>query len=190
MTNDAPNKRFENAIAAIDAANAGDPTGSSLVYSQRMTEWLDRFEPNASEPLKLAARAQHLRRWEVPRNSFPMDRPGYLAWRKSLYGFHATAAAEIMRQVEYDEASIDRVGSLLRKEKLKLDPEMQTLEDVICLVFLENYFAEFRQDKDELKLLNILRRTWAKMSERGRDAALKLSLGPGELELISKALMG
>jgi hypothetical protein len=180
--------RFPRAIQRFDEANARDPHGKELLYAQRMTAWLDKLEPSASEPLKLAARCQHIRRWEIPRSSFPMDRPGYLKWRKTLYDFHADVAGQILKEIGYDAQTITRVQSLLRKEKLKLDPETQTLEDVICLVFLENYFSDFAREKDEAKLLNIIRRTWQKMSPRGREAAMGLKLTEADLQLIRKAL--
>jgi hypothetical protein len=153
-----------------------------------MTQWLDRLQPSASEPLRLAARCQHIRRWEIPRNSFPMDRVGYLRWRKTLYQFHADVASEILRQVGYDDATISRVQSLLKKEKLKADPEMQTLEDVICLVFLENYFSDFAAEHDEQKIINIIQRTWAKMSPQGQAAAMTLKYSSQDLALIQRAL--
>ena len=188
--------RFAAAIARFDAANARDPNVTivegmpqpkELVYARRMTDWLSRLEPNASEPVQLAARCQHLMRWSIPRDSYPMDRPGYLKWRTTLYDFHADRAAEILRDVGYDDATIARVRSLVRKEKIKADPEMQLLEDVICLVFLENYFAEFAADHDEEKLIRILRRTWAKMSPRGHEAALGLDLPERERKLVERA---
>jgi hypothetical protein len=195
----ASDSRFAAAIERFDAANARDPNvtlldGSpqpkELVYARRMTEWLERLEPNASEAVRLAARCQHLMRWSIPRESFPIDRAGYLAWRTTLYDFHADRAAHILRDVGYDEATIGRVRSLVRKEKLKADPEMQLLEDVICLVFLEHYFAEFvaEHEGDEEKLIRILRRTWSKMSPRGHEAALALQLPPRERALIERAL--
>ena len=153
-----------------------------------MTAWLKRLEPDASVPLQLAARGQHLMRWQIPRETFPKDRAGYIRWRTMLYDFHADRAAEVLREVGYDDPTIERVRSLIRKQNLKTDPEAQTLEDVICLVFLENYFADFARDHDEEKLIKILRKTWRKMSDRGHAAAMKLDLGPRELELISKAL--
>jgi len=185
---DVSGDKFRQAIERFDDANARDPMGRELPYAQRMTEWLEKLEPAASEALKLAARSQHIRRWEIPRSSFPMDRAGYLNWRKTLYEFHAEAAARILGEVGYDDATIARVGSLLRKEKLKLDPEMQTLEDVICLVFLENYFSDFAREKDEAKVVNILKRTWAKMSPRGREMALTLNLSASDAALIQKAI--
>jgi hypothetical protein len=183
-----PSTRFQLAIDRFDAANAQDPAGKELAYARQMTQWLERLEPNASEALRLAARSQHIRRWEIPRSSFPMDRAGYLKWRKTLYEFHATKAGQILRDVGYDDATIARVQSLLRKEKIKLDPEMQTLEDVICLVFLENYFTDFAREKDEEKLLNIIRRTWAKMSTKGHEMAMTIQYSPQDLTIIRKAL--
>jgi hypothetical protein len=180
--------RFDQAIKLFDEQNARDPNRKELVYAQRMTQWLDRLQPSASEPLRLAARCQHIRRWEIPRNSFPMDRVGYLRWRKTLYQFHADTASEILRQVGYDDATISRVQSLLKKEKLKADPEMQTLEDVICLVFLENYFSDFAAEHDEQKIINIIQRTWAKMSPQGQAAAMTLKYSSQDLALIQRAL--
>jgi hypothetical protein len=194
-----PDARFAAALDRFDATNARDPNVTivdgapqpkELVYARRMSEWLTRLAPNASESLQLAARAQHLMRWSVPRSQFPMDRPGYLKWRTTLYDFHADKAAQILREVGYDDVTIGRVRSLIRKQGIKTDPEMQLLEDVICLVFLENYFAEFAADHDEDKLIRILRRTWAKMSPRGHEAALGLDLPERERKLIDRALAG
>jgi hypothetical protein len=190
-------ERFAAAIDRFDAANARDPNVTivdgapqpkELVYARRMTDWLSRLEPNASEAVQLAARSQHLMRWSIPRESFPMDRPGYLKWRTTLYDFQAERAGEILREVGYDDETIGRVKSLVRKQGIKTDPEMQLLEDVICLVFLEHYFAEFAADHDEEKLIRILRRTWAKMSPRGHVVALGLELPERERALIERAL--
>jgi hypothetical protein len=194
-----PGARFKAAIQRFDAANARDPNVTllddtphpkELVYARRMTEWLSRLKPGASEPVRLAARCQHLMRWAIPRSDFPMDRAGYLKWRTTLYDFHADRAAEILREVGYDDATVERVRSLVRKQGIKSDPEMQLLEDVICLVFLEHYFADFVDEHagDEEKLIRILRRTWAKMSPRGHEAALGLELPERERTLIEKAL--
>jgi hypothetical protein len=119
-----------------------------------------------------------------------MDRIGYLKWRTTLYKFHADEAAGILRGVGYDEPTIARVASLVRKEQIKSDPDAQTLEDVICLVFLENYFAEFAAGHDEDKVINILRRTWKKMSERGRATALTLEIPAAAKRLVERALSG
>jgi Domain of unknown function (DUF4202) len=190
-------ERFNRAIRRFDAANAEDPhqevcDGVShpkeLLYAQRMTAWLDRFAPDASEALRLAARCQHIRRWTIPRDRYPMDRHGYLRWRTALAAFHAETAAEILREVGYEEAIISRVQSLLRKEKLKRDPEMQCLEDVICLVFLESYCADFASHQDAAKALSILRKTWEKMSPRGREVARTIDLPQEVHQLIQEAL--
>jgi hypothetical protein len=185
--------RFEWAIRAFDAANADDPRklggeAAEVLYARRMTEWLSRLYPEASEALQLAARSQHIRRWEIPRATYPMDRAGYHRWRTTLYSFHGDVAAKILKEAGYPEEMIARVRSLLKKEKLKANPEAQALEDVICLVFLENYFAEFAEQHDEEKIIGILRRTWKKMSTVGQKAALGLELPERARELVGKAL--
>lgn len=183
-------ERFVAAIAAIDAANARDPRQREVLYSERMTEWLGKLAPDASEPLRLAARAQHIQRWEIPRSRFPMDRIGYHRWRTQLYQFHADRAAEILSSVGYDNDAISRVSSLLKKEKLKIDSDAQLLEDVVCLVFLQYEFAEFLPKHSDEKIINILQRTWKKMSTRGHAAALSLasSLPAKAQQLIHRAL--
>ena len=192
-----PAHPFSLAVARIDAANAQDPNRTTvdgvpvpheLHYSRRMTEWLSRLDPGASEALRLAVRCQHLCRWMIPRSQYPMDRAGYHQWRTDLGRFHAEQAGNILRDVGYDEATVARVQSLVRKEGIKSDPETQTLEDVACLVFLEDEFAEFAPRHDEQKVVRILARTWGKMSPRGRAAALALDLGPPQRALIEKAL--
>jgi hypothetical protein len=180
--------RFNAAIERIDAANAQDPHGKELLYSQRMSAWLERVEPDAAEALRLAARAQHIRRWAIPRSDYPMDRIGYLKWRTTLYKFHADEVGGILREVGYDEETIARVAGLVRKEQIKSDPDAQTLEDVICLVFLENYFADFAAGHDEEKVINILRRTWRKMSRRGQQLALTLEIPAAARRLVERAL--
>ena len=181
-------QRFTAAIERFDALNGQDPKRKELIYAQRMTQWLDRLVPDAPVALRLAARAQHLMRWQIPRDSFAKDRAGYIRWRTKLYDFHADKAAEVLRDVGYDPATIERVRSLIRKQNIKSDPQMQLLEDVICLVFLENYFADFAKDHDEEKLVRILQKTWRKMSPRGHEAAMTIQLGDRERELIAKAL--
>ena len=189
--------RFEKAIAAIDAANADDPNRETwegtehpkeLIYARRMTDWLEKLAPDAPEHLKLAARAQHLRRWMKPRDAYPRDRKGYHLWRTELYGFHAEEAEKILREFGYDDQTVEQVRNLLLKKNIKTDPEMQLLEDVICLVFLEFYFADFAPHYDEEKVITILQRTWKKMSERGHAEALKLDLTPEAAALVKKAL--
>jgi len=192
-------QRFEQAISRLDAANAQDPNATQwqgqswppeLLYSMRMTHWLSHMEPGGSEPLKLAVRAQHLCRWMIPRAQFPMTRAGYHQWRTTLARFHADKAAETLREVGYDEPTIARVQSLIRKEKLKSDPEAQTLEDVACLVFLEIDYVDFAATHEPQKVMDILRKTWRKMSPRGHEAALELSekLQEAQRKLIEQAL--
>jgi hypothetical protein len=189
--------RIDRAIAGFDAANARDPNQITvdgvfkpreLVYSQRMTAWLTRLDPAAGEALQLAARAQHIRRWTRPRADYPMNRAGYHRWRTDVGRFHAETAGQIMHETGYDQAMIDRVGSLLRKEHLKTDAETQTLEDVICLVFLENYFADFASQHPREKVVEIVRKTWKKMSPRGQEAALKLPMSAEASGLVGEAL--
>ncbi|MEX0742645.1 MAG: DUF4202 domain-containing protein, partial [Phycisphaeraceae bacterium] len=168
----------------------GEPWPKELLYGHRMSRWLEVLRPDAPEPLRLAARAQHIRRWEVPRDSYPRDRKGYHQWRTRLYGYHADRTEEILAELGYDAAIIARVRDLLMKKRIKNDPDMQTLEDVICLVFLENYFADFAREHDEAKLMTILQRTWGKMSEQGHHAALRLDLPDEARALVEKALAG
>ena len=192
--------RFQKAIEKFDAANAQDPNqemsdGKSypkeLLYAQRMTAMLDRFAADASEAVQLAVRCQHICRWKSPRNAYPMDGVGYKQWRTDLYKFHGETAGAIMREVGYDDEMIGKVQALLRKEKLKVNPETQMLEDVVDLVFLQHYLADFvtkYSHYEEEKLLGILRKTWRKMSDNGHAAALKLDYTPEILAVIQKAL--
>ncbi len=190
--------RFTRTIAAFDQANANDPrqeqdengipVAYEVLYARRMSDALLRFCPQASEALQLAARSQHIERWLLPRDHYPMDRKGYLQWRSELKLRHAARAGEIMLAEGYDAAMCERVAALLKKEKLKSDEESQKLEDVICLVFLQYYFAEFAKVHDEAKLIDILQKTWRKMSEAGHQAALSLPLPDEQKTLIAKAL--
>lgn len=193
----APAGRYQAALAAFDAANAEDPRvvawegrsyPAEVLYAERMSRWLDRLRPDASEALRLAVRAQHIRRWEIPRAGYPKDRAGYLAWRTELKRFHARVAGGILAGLGYDEASVARVRSLVKKERLKQDEEAQALEDVACLVFLENYFADFSTQHEQAKVVDIVRKTWGKMSEAGRRAALALELPDAARALVEKAL--
>lgn len=178
--------RFETALGMIDAANAPHP--DEVLYGRRMRAWLEKLAPEAPEHLKLAARAQHVRRWEIPREKYPKGREGYLKWRTELYGFHADVAAGILKEAGYDAATIDRVRSLLMKKDLRRDPEMQLLEDVICLVFLEFTFADFSVKHEEEKIVTIVRKTWRKMGAKGREAALTLPMSPEARRLVERAL--
>jgi hypothetical protein len=189
--------RFRAAIESFDAANSEDPNlrvfqGQSfpqqLLYAERMTHWLQTLEPDAPETLQLAARSQHICRWMIPRSEYPMDRAGYYRWRTQLYGFHADKAGGILAQVGYDQATIARVQDLLRKRNLKSDPQMQALEDVACLVFLENDFVDLARRHDAAKMIDIIRKTWKKMSPRGRQAALAVPMADADRALLQQAL--
>ncbi|WP_234405821.1 DUF4202 domain-containing protein [Leeuwenhoekiella sp. MAR_2009_132] len=188
---------FNKVIAAIDALNAQDPNyvivdgeqfPKELLYSQRMTRQLERFENEASQELKIAARAQHICRWKSPREDYSMNRVGYLKWREDLKKMHAELTGTILKEFHYTETFIDRVQFLIKKKLIKKDLESQTLEDVICLVFLEFYFEDFAAKHEEEKVIDIVQKTWAKMSDKGHDTALTLPLSDTSLELINKAL--
>ncbi len=187
----------DQAFRLFDAANEADPHTEvwqgknypkELLYAIRMTEKLSDFAPEASEALQLAARCQHIRRWEIPRESYDMDREGYLRWRQDLKKFHARKAAEILEKAGYDEKAIEEVTFLLEKKQLKRNKDTQTLEDVICLVFLQYYLEPFAKEHSEDKLVEILRKTWRKMSAEGQQAAMRLPLSRRTLDLVSKAL--
>jgi hypothetical protein len=189
--------RFDDAIRRFDEANAedpnteligGQPMPKELIYGQRMSSRLAAFAPDSPESVQLAARAQHIRRWEVPRDSYPEGRAGYLKWRTDLYKRHGDIAGEIMGDVGYDADTIDRVQTLLRKRGLKTDPDVQLMEDVICLVFLEHYFHDFAQKHTEEKLIPIVQKTWKKMTDKAHEAALRLDYAPEDLAVIQKAL--
>jgi hypothetical protein len=181
-----PSERFRTAVERFDDANRPDP--ATLDYSRRMSAWLNRLEPDASEALRLAVRCRHLRRWTYPRDRFPMTRAGYHQWRTAAARGHAEEAGQILRDVGYDDATIARVQALVRKEGLKTDAETQTLEDVSCLAFLEEGFAEFAAKHDDRKVIGIVQRTWKKMSPRGQQAAMGLSLSDDAKRLIEQAL--
>lgn len=195
MTN--PDERLATAIASIDAANARDPNAievggqrepAELVYGRRMSDALSRIAPDASVHLKLAARGQHIERWTSPRKSYPEGRAGYLQWRQDLKAFHARRLGEIMQAAGYGDDDIARVGALVRKERLKRDPEAQTLEDVVCVVFLEHYVGEFMLKTDDDKLARILAKTWGKMSPQGHEHAQRLALPPRLLACLKQGL--
>lgn len=194
--------RFNAAIAAFDAANSADPNlerdgrlddPKELVYARRMSTMLQRFAPDAPEAVRLAVRCQHIRRWEIPRDRYPRTPEGYREWRNHLMDFHAEVAGRILEAVGYGTEAIEHVQGLVRKEHLKRDPDAQLVEDVVDLVFLQHYLERFVADHpeyDEAKLADILRKTWAKMSERGRAAALKLVKLPESLKPVVLRAVG
>ncbi len=168
---------LQTAVAAIDAANAADPTledgqPAALLYGHRMSAELTRLFPDASEPLMIAARGQHIERWRLPRQDYPDGKEGYLAWRREQARRHAARVAGIMRDAGYDAEAIASAERMLRKEGIKRDEDVQALEDVICFVFLRWYFAPFAAARDHAELLDIVRKTATKMSAAGRTRAL------------------
>ena len=187
--------RFDAVIAAIDDANARDPrtvdidggaVPVELLYGRRMSAALAAMTPDASELLQIAVRGQHIERWTSPRTSYPPGRAGYLKWRSDLKDFHADRLGEIMAAAGYASEEAARVGVLVRKERLRTEPEAQTLEDVACIVFLAHYLDEFlgKTDADDAKLAGILAKTWKKMSAHGHAHAGKLDLPPHVLALL------
>jgi hypothetical protein len=188
--------RFAEACRRFDQQNAEDPQMEAcegglrpreLVYAERLTRWVLKLAPNASEALRLAARCQHLRRWMIPRDQYPMTRAGYLEWRSTLKQFHADQGSAVLREVGYPESMVTRVRELNLKRNLASDPEMQVLEDALCLVFLQWQFGELARKTDEAKTVNALRKSWRKMSPAGRAEALKLSYDALEQRLIARA---
>jgi hypothetical protein len=185
--------RFNNTIASFDVINAKDPNllliegkehPKELVYAQRLSEMLARYAPDASETLKLATRAQHIQRWISPRSDYPMTKNGYMQWRANLKLHHAKIASEVMLENGYDEKAIQAVSTLLKKENLRTNADTQTLEDVIVLAFLEHdleAFVEKYKDYSEDKFLTILKKSYFKMSDKGRAAALSLITIPAHL---------
>ncbi len=179
-------ERFREAVELFDmihrqeseTCGSGDGECSDpLLYHKRLTYWVERLSEQPSEALLLAARCQHLRRKAIPRSQFPLGREGYRNWRSTLAEFHARKAAEILKRVGYPQGVIGRVEDLLLKKRLKLDPEVQLFEDAICLVFLELELPDFARKHDATKLVEILRKTWKKMSSNGQQLALKLVNG-------------
>lgn len=190
-------ERLQRVLERIDQRNSEDPTTErvegiarprELAYSQRLTDWVLRLDPNASEALRIAARGQHIQRWTIPRSRYDMDRRGYLRWRETLKTYHAQTVAALMREEGYSEAEAERVRFLILKKHLATDPDTQTLEDALCLVFLETQFKDLKQKTADEKMAEVLRKTWKKMSERGRAAALQLHLGEEVRAFLAKAV--
>ena len=185
--------KFEEAIRRFDEENARDPNQENgrpreLLYAERLTDWVLKLNPNASDVVRLAARSQHICRWQIPRSDYPMTRPGYLKWRTDLKKFHAQRAGEILHEVGYDDETIRRVQDLNLKKNFPADPESRLLEDALCLVFLEFQVTDLAAKTDDDKMVNALKKSWEKMTEQARAKALKLNYGEREKGLIQKAL--
>ena len=188
--------RFARAVAAIDAGNADDPNiitvGSlsgpkEIVHAALVTEWVEKLHPDPSEALLLAARGHHFRRWTVPRASAPAGRAGYLRWRRSLQEQHARELGTLLASAGYDEATVGRVQAIVRKQGLATDPEVQALEDALCLVFLEAQLTDVAARLDSETLARVVARTAAKMSEAGRAAIADVPLDERAREILAAA---
>lgn len=193
------NQRFLDTIALIDAENAKDPVidhfdgeaiPRELLYSKRLTAWILRLNPEASEALLLAARAQHVRRWEISRDAFPPGKTGYHQWKNALKKFHAALAEKILRESGWEESTISRVRALNLKSAFPDDPESRTLEDALCLVFLEHQFEHLAEKADSTKVVNALRKSWNKMTLQAREIAQQMHFSDLEKTLLAQALEG
>jgi hypothetical protein len=191
--------RFSEAWGRFDEENGRDPNlvmvegvahPQELLYARRLTDWVFRLDPEASEPLLLAARSQHICRWTVPRTSYEMTRPGYLRWRADLKQYHAGKTADILGEIGYDVETIKRVRDLNLKKLLGRDPDCQVLEDALCLVTLQYQLADLVAKTEPAKIVVILQKTWKKMSQAARDHALELAYSDAEKRLIEEALSG
>ena len=188
---------YARARGFIDAAHSGDPTrtpdgrGAELVYADHMEAWVVRLVPDASPALRLAARSQHLERWSVPRSTFPLDKPGYHAWRRSLYAKQAERARQLLLEAGVSEAEAADVATWVSKTGLKTNAGTQALEDAACLVFLESEISAFAAQHAEYpreKFVDILRKTWKKMTPQAQQAALSLDLAPAIAALVREAV--
>jgi Domain of unknown function (DUF4202) len=189
--------QFEAALRRFDEENAKDPhievvdgfpKPATLVYAQRLYDWVLKLAPNASQELLLAARSQHICRWMIPRKEYPMDRIGYLRWRNDLKKFHAKKSGEILHELGFSEVTIARVQALNLKKDFPKDPESRVLEDALCLVFLEHQFADLAARTPEDKMINALQKTWKKMTPAAHEHALRLQYTPREKALLDRAL--
>jgi hypothetical protein len=192
--------RLERAQLVFDQLNGRDPVTELvdgvprprlLVQADRLSRWIERLDPGASEALRLAARCQHVERWTIARDDFPKGRVGYLQWRTKLGRFHADRAEGVLRGAGYDESVIQAVRRIVTKQNLHSNPDSQTMEDALCLVFLEFELDAFlAKHPEQDKAVEILQKTWKKMSPRGQKAALALSLSPRASALVHAALGG
>ena len=189
--------RLQQLLDRIDDLNRQDPNleqvdqqnlPKALVYGHRMSSMLAEFAPGASEELQIAARAQHIERWRIPRNDYPMNRPGYLKRRRELGQFHADRTCTLMNDFGYGQESLATVAKLLTKQGIKQDEQVQILEDIVCLVFVNYYITDFAANQEPDKLANIIRKTWAKMSAQGQAKLLTLNIDPVLKTTLEKAL--
>ncbi|MEE2664702.1 MAG: DUF4202 domain-containing protein [Myxococcota bacterium] len=192
--------RLRDALDAIDARNQGDPNQifvrgatrpKELAHAELATEWVERLVEDPSDELRLAARSHHLRRWAISRSEYPAGRGGYHRWRKALQRLHADEVGAILENEGYAEPTVARVRALVRKQGLERgdDPEVQALEDALCLVFLETQLASTAAKLgDPEKTVDVLRKTAHKMSARALELAGELPLSEAERALLERAL--
>lgn len=191
--------QMDKAFELFDAYNKQDPNKvvwnekeypTEYFYALQLYRWVKKLAPGASEALLLASRCQHIGRWKIPRNEYPLGKAGYLRWRTDLSKFHAAAAEELLIEAGYSEREIQKVRHILLKQNLKNDEEVQMMENALCLVFLEFQFEDFISKHDDEKVIRILQKSWKKMSESGRNAALTLTYSPKAKTLLTRALGG
>ena len=189
--------KIERAFELFDEYNRQDPhvltwSGkdypSEYFYALQLYQWVKKLAPNASEALLIAARCQHIGRWKIPRTQYPGGKAGYLRWRTDLAKFHALTAETLLLEAGYKDETIHEVRNIVLKQNLKTDEDVQVMENALCLVFLEFQFEEFISKHDEEKVIRIIQKSWKKMSEPGRNAALALNFSPIEKQLLKKAL--
>ena len=189
--------RLKHALERIDTINRADPhqihvcgeaRPKELTHAVMVSSWVTHLRPHADDALRIAARGHHVRRWAIPRAEYPPGRRGYLRWRQALHELHASTVGDVMAQAGYGAADIRRAQDLVRKKNLRRDPDAQALEDALCLVFLETQFGEFRTRQPDDRTINILRKTWAKMSAEARTLALNLDLSPDDRRFLQEAL--
>lgn len=189
--------RLEQVINALDRLHDedpqhvevnGEPIAAERLYAQRMSIWLATLNQASNECLQIAVRAQHLQRWQVPRDAYPEGRVGYLTWRRDQGIRAGDTAAQLMREADYSLEDTQRVATLINKKGLGRDPDVQTLEDCACLVFLENYFADFSRKVEHDHMLRIIQKTWRKMSPQAHELALALPMSADSAALVEEAL--
>jgi len=176
---------LQAAFDAIDAENAGDPNGKELDHAERAVRWMRTLRPDAPDELLLAARAHHVRRWEIPRSAEPDGRAGYLRWKRRLQQHHADVVGRILAGSGFD---VERVQALVKKERLKTDPDVQSLEDALALVFLETQLTELSGKLDDEHMVDVLAKTLRKMTPEGRTAAASLAYDAHGASLVQRAV--
>jgi len=191
--------KLDAAFQLFDAYNKQDPRNfewdgnnypQEYFFAIKLHDWILKLDPAASEELLLASRSQHIGRWEMPRESYPEGREPYLKWRKDLAQHHATITSNLMKQAGYGAAEIERVGQIILKKRIKVDADVQTMENALCLVFLQYQYEDFRKkyENDPDKMINILRKSLLKMDSHGHSFALGLNFTPQGLDLIKQAM--